>query len=138
MKPTNKAESMVCDICGVVAFLVVDHNHATGYIRGLLCDRCNQWLGDYEGASRSGGWSKYDAWCNRYYGEIEQYRVRTSEYVYKAKSIRWGYRDMRLYCAGVPMANRPFLTPGRYGAAVTQRVMDLYNAGLERHQRILA
>ena len=129
--PDGSGEYAVCDICGVVAFLVVDHNHATGYIRGLLCDRCNKWLGDYEGASRSSGRSNYDAWCNQYYGEIEQYRVRTSEYRYKNKRTRWAYRDMRIQCAGVPMFNRPFLPPGRYGGEVKQRSMDWINQALK-------
>ncbi len=30
---------------GIIFPLVVDHNHKTGQIRGLLCDRCNKVLG---------------------------------------------------------------------------------------------
>ena len=35
-----------CDICqNIVAQLVVDHNHKTGAIRGMLCHTCNQAIG---------------------------------------------------------------------------------------------
>ncbi len=38
----------VCAVCGlpeITKRLAVDHNHDTGEIRGLLCDRCNFTLG---------------------------------------------------------------------------------------------
>lgn len=37
-----------CLICGEQKKLVVDHNHDTGEVRGLLCDRCNLRLGIIE------------------------------------------------------------------------------------------
>jgi hypothetical protein len=41
-----------CVICGKtgssVRSLAVDHNHKTGKIRGLLCIKCNVWVGDLE------------------------------------------------------------------------------------------
>lgn len=47
----------VCAICGisyahksgdVLQPLVVDHNHTSGKVRGLLCSRCNTTLGRFE------------------------------------------------------------------------------------------
>jgi hypothetical protein len=35
----------VCAACGNAAKLVVDHNHETGAVRGLLCQSCNSALG---------------------------------------------------------------------------------------------
>jgi len=37
-----------CKICKSVNRLVVDHNHETGFIRGLLCHRCNVGLGHFK------------------------------------------------------------------------------------------
>lgn len=48
------SQNGVCAICGqpetakrngVVKFLAVDHNHKTGKIRGLLCQKCNTMVG---------------------------------------------------------------------------------------------
>lgn len=38
-------QSYRCLICGDETRLVVDHNHTTGKVRGLLCDPCNRGIG---------------------------------------------------------------------------------------------
>ena len=45
-----KRHEGVCAICGITRskLLVVDHNHATGKVRGVLCKQCNLGLGHFE------------------------------------------------------------------------------------------
>jgi hypothetical protein len=41
----HEAAGGVCQICGDDERLGVDHCHASGRLRGLLCSRCNTGLG---------------------------------------------------------------------------------------------
>ena len=42
-----KSEVTECVICGSNEPLVVDHDHTTGKIRGMLCNHCNRGLGHF-------------------------------------------------------------------------------------------
>lgn len=43
-----KSSVKQCVICGSGEKLVVDHDHKTGQIRGMLCNHCNKGLGHFK------------------------------------------------------------------------------------------
>ena len=40
-----KQQAGLCAVCGKAEKLVIDHDHRTGKVRGLLCNSCNSALG---------------------------------------------------------------------------------------------
>lgn len=43
-----KSTTHECVICGDATKLVVDHDHVTGKVRGMLCNHCNRGLGQFK------------------------------------------------------------------------------------------
>ena len=83
-----------CGICGEDKPLVRDHSHSTGLIRGLVCVRCNCWLGVYERnqeRDKQRGRRRYKAWVEQYGPMIEQHLKTTTGEIYE--SSKTFFRD---------------------------------------------
>ena|ERR1700733_63667 len=65
-----------CLICDTLSPLVRDHDHVTGFIRGLLCRPCNSWLGVYE--HKGTGKTAYREWVQRYEPKILEHLQRNT------------------------------------------------------------
>lgn len=83
---------MKCNICDTVDIrLVRDHDHHTGFIRGILCEKCNSWLGVYERNRtriKQRGKRKYKTWVASFSKQIENHLQCNTGVKYK--STRWG------------------------------------------------
>ena len=85
--------SRQCEICGTTENpglkLVRDHNHATGYIRGLLCSPCNSRLGHYEtGVLFYKYRASYSHWLELHKKKIEEYLIKPPTSILYTKSVR--------------------------------------------------
>lgn len=43
----KRKQEKKCLICGSIEYLVIDHSHKHGHVRGLLCSKCNKGLGHF-------------------------------------------------------------------------------------------
>lgn len=79
----------VCAICGSTEKLVRDHDHKTGYIRGILCEVCNVYLGSYESKlitplKRK---PKYRTWVRTYRERIELHLKSDTGIIYRSRRV---------------------------------------------------
>lgn len=84
-----------CGMCGVGGALVMDHDHSTGYIRGLLCPGCNT----AEGVGSSDVWGEWRTTANpaSILGVVEEYRYRIPGQKTIEEQARQGITDEQLY-----------------------------------------
>lgn len=47
-----KKQCNKCALCDKIRRLVVDHDHTTGRVRGLLCRKCNMWLSVFDNKTK--------------------------------------------------------------------------------------
>ena len=78
--------------------LVVDHDHTTGNIRGMLCDRCNGFLAKYEkllAKYETPSFTPSTGWRGKYKKKIGDYLNKPQLGSYDAKGQRRNYRQSR-------------------------------------------
>lgn len=76
---------MYCWLCGAnETRLVRDHCHLTGFIRGILCEQCNNYIGFYEKwkLPRRNRQLNYFAW-------VDFLRVKLSWYLNRHTELRY-------------------------------------------------
>lgn len=87
-----------CNICGAFAAetktkrLVPDHNPNTGYIRGDLCDRCNNYVSIFEGDKEKPKKNKaFKIWLQIYGPRILTHLTTNTGILFKERSWKWVY-----------------------------------------------
>ena len=86
----NKQERLKreCSLCKSKERLVRDHCHDSGFIRGILCDLCNTYLGLLESdGKRDFPWKgKHRKWLRKVGREnIDEYLSSQTEYLYRSR-----------------------------------------------------
>lgn len=77
------AESPNCPLCSeAVSDPVCDHNHATGFIRGVICRSCNSLLGRIENGQRRFKVKNLGAFLSNSYNYLVQGDTIIEGYIY--------------------------------------------------------
>src|SRR6266571_4465289 len=90
----------LCGICAKKKRLLIDHNHTTGVIRGLLCYSCNSSLGKIEvrlGLSFEDYFS-FSLWTKKLSVEVKQCIERKEEQENRLKTLKEFYRTIKVKC----------------------------------------
>lgn len=112
---------MPCEICGVDAVLVRDHDHKTGMIRGMLCDPCNGRLGVYE--KKKAAKSKcYKVWVATYEDVIKAFLGKSTGLLYVRRANR--FDSVTGFSLG-QMKQQARSTKSEYGDQSRKRLTEL-------------